>query len=175
MAWTCQHRKQTVSCKSLLTGGLWKIKRQCCVCEQASKAQPDFCVCEKVCVWHNNRRFVCGLITAQDNIGWQVCTDQTLHRQSPARALSYVSLCYLSTSNTPTLPPPFCGLFWEIMAYSAAGIVLALLCEVRMSFCAPCLFLHAQCSAIYRMALQARCRWSEDPPWIVSAQKRASM
>lgn len=154
--------------------GKWKANLTCASRHRSTAWFLCVRVWEKMCVRDNNRRFVCGLIMAEDNISWQVCMDQTLHRQSPARALSSVSLCCLSTSNPPTLPlpPPLC---WEITAVSIASIVSVFFCEVRMGFGALCLFLHAPCSAIYQMTLQARYRWSKDQPWIVSAQKQAWM
>lgn len=92
--------------KSLLTGGLWDMKSWSCSCMQTSKAEADRSDCDSAAVcFGDNRRLVCGLHTAEDNVGWQVCADQTLHRRPP-------SLPFLCPSMLPVhLGPPF-GRSW---------------------------------------------------------------
>ena len=141
------------------------------------------CVCVWKCValrfWDNNRRFVCGLYTAEDNVSSQVCVDQTLHRQPHTQPFFCLSTLPVHL-NPPTTPQPQ-GSFWEMMAVTIASIVSVFFCEVRTGLGALCLSLHIPCSTIYRLALQAlegssdrggRYRWSKDQPWIVSPQNK---
>ncbi len=104
------NRKQTVSCTSLLTGGLWKMKSQSCLCMQRSKAEPYVSgresVCESVlacvsettigglsaaCTWHRTM--------SAGRCAWiKFCIGSLLHCPFS------VSLCYLSTSIFPPHP-----------------------------------------------------------------------
>lgn len=154
------------------------VKSQSCLCMQTSKAEPDFsgymCVreCVGVCFWDNNRRFVCGLYTVEDNVGWQVCVDQTLHRQPPA--LPFFCLCSIPVHlSPPTLPPP------PPQGKSWLSPLLAL-CQCsfvrwgwNFALCVPLYTHHAQLFTDWlceHLGIRDRgggwggCRWSMDQP-----------
>lgn len=120
---------------------------------QASKTQPNLsvcsslCVCVCVCALDNNRRFVWSPFMTEDNIGWQVCVDQTLHRQPPALAFSLSPLRRQSLHLTPPHPTSTSTsrelfIFLKIMAIAFACIVSMFFCEVRIELCALSLSTH---------------------------------
>lgn len=75
--------------KALWQAVLWEKKWKAglaCACRRLKQSLTSLAVsvCWRVWFWDNNRRLVCGLYTAEDNDSWQVCLDQTLHRQPPS-------------------------------------------------------------------------------------------
>lgn len=86
-------------------------------------------------------------VQAEDNVGRQVCADQTLHRWPPW--LAFLCRCYPSTSAIPPRPRPR-----GKMALTAASIVL--FCEVGMKL-----------PAIYRLALGERRRGGAGGQWVL--------
>lgn len=157
-----------LSCKSLLTGRLWRMKSQSCSCMPTSKAEPGV----SGCFGDNNRRFVCGLHTAEDNVGWQVCADQTLHRQ-PA-ALACFCLSELPVHLGPLAPPHLHlqGVCGRSRLRPLRAFVSGLLCEVRLELGSLCPSPHW---GIYSLALGGggRAKQSMDRPQIVSPRNKA--
>lgn len=99
-----------LSCQSLLTGGLWKMKSQSCLVMQRSKAEPYVSGCESVCesvLACVSETTIGGLSAActrhrtmsAGRCAWiKLCIGSLLHCPFS------VSLCYLSTSIFPPRP-----------------------------------------------------------------------
>lgn len=141
--------------KSLLTGCLWDMKSQSCLCMQMSKAEPDFsdCVSVLACVSETTIGGLSAACTRYKTMSAGRCAWIKLCIGSLLHCPFSVSLCYLSTSAFPPHPlPPPKGSFREIMAVTIASIVF--FCEVRMGLCVS-LNTHTHSSAIYRLALRA--------------------
>lgn len=65
---------------------------------------------------------------AEDNAGWQVCVDQTLHRQPPEQPL--YGPCAPQAPLPP--PPPTQGRFSEIPIVAICEHCVSVFCEFRM-------------------------------------------
>lgn len=147
-------------------------------------------VCACACVLDNNRRFVWSSFMTEDNIGWQVCVDQTLHRQPPALAFSLYPLRRQSPHPTQPTPPHLhlhlhltsssssssreLFIFLKITVIAFACIVSMFFCEVRIGLCALSLSTHTVLNYLQMVFMrpwgqqkqrgEGTYRWSMDQP-----------